>query len=55
MCAPGGLPYERASDPWVSIGPDGIAYAISISFNMTNNDNAVAAVRSTDGGVTWDN
>jgi hypothetical protein len=54
MCAPGGLPYERASDPWVSIGPDGIAYSISISFNATNNDNAVAAVRSTNGGVTWD-
>src|SRR3954447_18550670 len=41
MCAPGGLSYERASDPWVSIGPDGIAYAISISFNSNNNDNAV--------------
>jgi hypothetical protein len=54
MCAPGGLSYERASDPWVSIGPDGIAYAISISFNQTNNDNAVAAVRSTNGGVSWD-
>jgi hypothetical protein len=53
MCASGGLPYERASDPWVSIGPDGIAYSISISFNATNNDNAVAAVRSTDGGATW--
>ena len=54
MCAPGGLSYERASDPWVSIGPDGIAYAISISFNATNNDNAVAAVRSTNGGASWD-
>jgi hypothetical protein len=54
ICAPGGLPYERASDPWVSIGPDGTAYAVSISFNATNNDNAVAAVRSTDGGSTWD-
>jgi hypothetical protein len=53
-CAPGGLSYERASDPWVSIGPDGTAYAISISFNGGNNDNAVAAVRSTNGGVTWD-
>jgi len=54
MCAPGGLPYQRASDPWVSIGPDGTAYAISISFNATDNDNAVAAVRSTNGGATWD-
>ncbi len=40
-CTPGGLPYERASDPWVSIGPDGKAYTISISFNQTNNNNAV--------------
>jgi BNR repeat-like domain len=55
QCAPGGLSYERASDPWVSIGPDGTAYAVSISFNMSNNDNAVAAVTSTDGGKTWSN
>jgi hypothetical protein len=60
MCspAPNALAYERASDPWVSIGPDGtggsVAYAISISFNATNNDNAVAAVRSTNGGMSWD-
>ena len=53
-CAPGGLAYERASDPWVSFGPDGIAYTVSISFNLSNNDNAVAALRSTDGGKTWD-
>jgi hypothetical protein len=54
-CAPGGLSYERASDPWVSFGPDGTAYAISISFNATNNDNAVAAATSTNGGKTWGN
>lgn len=53
-CA-GGLNYERASDPWVSIGPDGVAYTISISFNQSNNDNAVAAATSTDGGKTWGN
>src|SRR5215472_11021301 len=46
----------RASDPWVSIGPDGIAYASALSFNITapNNANAVAAARSTDDGKTWD-
>ena len=53
-CVGGGLSYERASDPWVSIGPDGIAYTVSISFNLSNNDNAVAAMRSTNGGKTWD-
>jgi hypothetical protein len=46
----------RASDPWVSIGPDGIAYASALSFNLTvpDNANAVAAARSTDDGKTWD-
>lgn len=53
-CA-GGLGYERASDPWVSIGPDGTAYAVSISFNNTNNSNAVGAAVSKDGGLTWQN
>jgi hypothetical protein len=54
-CARGGLDYERASDPWVSIGPDGTAYAISISFNASNNNNAVAAATSTNGGRSWRN
>lgn len=53
-CA-GGLGYERASDPWVSIGPDGTAYTVSISFNESNNNNAVAAAVSKDGGQTWSN
>ncbi len=52
QCA-NGLGYERASDPWVSFGPDGTAYTVSISFNDTNNNNAVAAATSTDGGRTW--
>jgi hypothetical protein len=51
-CA-GGLGYERASDPWVSIGPDGKAYTVSISFNESNNNNAIAAATSSDGGKTW--
>jgi BNR repeat-like domain len=55
QCAPGGLPFERASDPWVSFGPDGTAYASAISFNRTNNKNAVAAATSTNGGKTWSN
>ncbi len=50
-----GLSYERASDPWVSIGPDGTAYTVSISFNQSNNNNAVAAATSGDGGKTWQN
>jgi hypothetical protein len=52
-CAPGGLNFERASDPWVSIGPDGIVYLNAISFDRTTTRNAVTTVRSTDGGRTW--
>jgi hypothetical protein len=48
------LHYERASDPWDSIGKDGIAYAVSLSFS-NNGDNAVGAARSVDGGRTWTN
>jgi len=56
-CAPGGLPTERASDPWVSIGPDGIAYVSSISFSFDTPPlaSAVATATSSDGGKTWQN
>ncbi len=55
-CAKGGLSYERASDPWVSIGPDGTIYANAISFDIiTTTRNAVAAATSSDGGKTWKN
>jgi hypothetical protein len=55
LCAPGGLNYTRASDPWVSIGPDGTAYTVSISFDETDFRNAVAAATSSDGGASWKN
>ena len=65
-CAPGAIndpftaaPYDRASDPWVSIGPDGTAYAVGLlATNNTisgNNDTGVAAVTSSDGGQHWVN
>jgi hypothetical protein len=47
------LQYDRASDPWVDIGPDGTAYSVSISFNANDNANAVGAATSTDGGRSW--
>jgi hypothetical protein len=50
-----GVPYERASDPWVSFGPDGTAYAVSISFDQTTARSDVAAATSSDGGKTWGN
>ena len=58
-CASGGLGYDRASDPVVSVGPDGRAYAVSLSFtpddvspNFTTAD-AIASATSTDGGRSW--
>jgi hypothetical protein len=54
-CAPGY--FSRTSDPWVSIGPDGIAYSIAIAFEVNGpafgGASTVIVSRSTDGGVTW--
>ena len=54
-CAPGGLPYDRASDPWVSTGPDGIMYGSALNFDALTARNGVAAITSYDGGRTWRN
>jgi len=45
--------YERASDPWVSIGPDGTVYQIALTFDDSDGNQAVLASRSRDGGTTW--
>jgi hypothetical protein len=55
-CAGGTGPnaFERASDPWVTFGPDGTAYQAALGFNnVANADNAIIVSRSTDGGRTW--
>lgn len=64
------LDYQRASDPWVSIGPGAplgspstsTAYSVSISFDQTAykgdpnaRHNAVGAATSYDGGASWAN
>jgi hypothetical protein len=56
-CA-GGTPanggdYDRSSDPWVSFGPDGRAYQISLSVNAAQTISAVLTSTSMDGGLTW--
>jgi hypothetical protein len=55
--AANGGDYARASDPWVSIGPDGIAYQVAIAFNgatfAPGSTSAVLVSRSIDGGRTW--
>ena len=61
VCAGGtkanGGDFERASDPWVSISPNGDAYVISISFTgdtlQPGSSGGVLVSRSTDGGATW--
>jgi len=51
--------YARASDPWVTISPDGTAYQIALALNgasfTANSSNAVLVSRSADGGSTWSN
>jgi hypothetical protein len=50
--------YKRASDPWISIAPDGTAYFLSLAFNpdLPNRAlgaNAILVSRSTNGGRSW--
>jgi hypothetical protein len=52
--------YQRATDPWVSFGPTGIVYQLSLSFNDVappfttfDFDHALLASRSTNGGLNW--
>jgi hypothetical protein len=46
--------YERASDPWVTISPNGVAYQIALTFNFVDDVNqAVLVSRSTNEGLTW--
>jgi BNR repeat-like domain len=49
--------YERATDPWVSFSPNGVAHQMALSFDdliVTGKPaSAMLASRSTDGGRTW--
>ncbi|MFE1829826.1 sialidase family protein [Streptomyces yangpuensis] len=54
LCAPGGADYERASDPWVSTGPDGTVYASGEGVDFTRSTrSALLTATSRDGGRTW--
>ena len=50
VCAGGtaanGGAYDRSSDPWVSIGPDGRAYQVSLSVNAAQTISAILASTS---------
>src|SRR5512138_3360758 len=45
--------YDRASDPWVSIGAGGTAWQIGFGFDATAPNRAMLVSRSADGGRTW--
>src|SRR5688572_15702925 len=53
--------YERATDPWVTISPNGNAYLMSLSLDQDpnalgdSNPDAMLVSKSTDGGLTWSN
>jgi hypothetical protein len=51
--------YERASDPWVAISPNGTAYLMSLSVDTNPggfdiHPNAMLVMRSTNHGATWE-
>jgi hypothetical protein len=49
--------FERASDPWVDIAPDGTVHAMALAFSgdalAAGSSSAMLASRSTDGGRSW--
>jgi hypothetical protein len=51
--APRPSDYQRATDPWVSYGPDGRLHAIALVFDNSTPRNAVLTAYSDDDGATW--
>ena len=57
--AANGGAYERATDPWVTISPNGVAYLMSLSVDQDpnsffgSNPDAMLVSKSTNGGLTW--
>jgi len=45
--------YQRATDPWLSFGPNGRLHAIGLVFDNSTARNAVLAAFSDNGGATW--
>lgn len=51
--AANGGDYERASDPWASVSPNGTAHQIALAINDSDPTSAILVSRSRDGGRTW--
>jgi Neuraminidase (sialidase) len=45
--------FDRASDVWLSYGPDGRLYQIALVFNEATAENGVTVSTSNDDGATW--
>jgi Neuraminidase (sialidase) len=45
--------YQRVTDPWVTIAPDGTVFESGLSTDESDPNSALLVVRSTDGGDTW--
>jgi BNR repeat-like domain len=52
--AANGGDFERATDPWVSFSPNGVAHQVALSINDSNFANAVLTSRSDDQGANWE-
>src|ERR1700693_5031808 len=50
-----GADYDRASDPWITISPNGTIYESGLPFDSNFINEAVMVNRSTNGGDTWSN
>jgi hypothetical protein len=52
--AANGGDFERATDPWVSFSPNGVAHQVALGINDSNVANAVLTSRSFDEGANWE-
>jgi BNR repeat protein len=57
LCS-GGTPgnggnYQRVSDPWVAISPNGTVFQSGLSYDESDFNEAMLVARSSDGGDTW--
>jgi BNR repeat-like domain len=52
--AANGGDFERATDPWVSFSPNGVAHQVALGINDSNVANAVLTSRSMDKGANWE-
>jgi len=52
--AANGGDFERATDPWVSFSPNGVAHQVALGINDSDVANAVLTSRSSDNGANWE-